>query len=113
MCRSLRLKKCGSLRILIFFFLNQVRIITSICIMNELLHWAHSECAEVCTHLQSKTNSSCSCFPAGDGVCLAVKHKPGEKSEHQSSSPVFLATSANGEEQQLQPNQLCSEFLAV
>lgn len=37
-------------------------MITSICIMNELCHWAHDECAEVCTHLQSKTSSSCSCF---------------------------------------------------
>lgn len=91
-------------------------MIPSICIMNELLHWAHSECAEVCTHLQNKTSSSCSCFQldtAGDGVCLAIKHEPGEKSEHQSGSPVSLAASANGEEQQLQPNQLCSEFLAV
>lgn len=91
-------------------------MIPSICIMNELLHWAHSECAEVCAHLQNKTSSSCSCFQldtAGDGVCLAIKHEPGEKSEHQSGSPVSLAASANGEEQQLQPNQLCSEFLAV
>lgn len=90
-------------------------MLTSICIMNELCHWAHDECAEVCTHLQSKTCSSCSCSQldtAGDGVCLAIKHKPGEKSE-QSGSLVSLATSAKAEEQQLHPNQICSEFLAV
>lgn len=89
-------------------------MITSISIMNELLHWAHDERAEVCTHLQSRTSSSCSYFQldtAGDGVCLATRHEPGEKSEHQSGSPESLATSANGEGQQ--PNQLCSEFLAV
>lgn len=81
MCHSLSLKKCGSLRIFFFFLLSQVRImIISVCIMNELLHWAHSECAEVCTHLQSKTSSSCSCFQldtAGDGVSLTVKCEPG------------------------------------